>query len=583
MKKQLFMTGMFSIVLAFGLVFVGCDNPANDDGNGNNTPNNPVNPPKNITVYIEKPASWSQLYAYVWDDSGKEFTATTPGTALTTTSNGFYSYQAQSAEYGYVNVRFSDGGSGQTLDILGVDADTYYQSAGSYAGDSSKILLRASNTATIVTPQFKAQEKTDSTITLAWDPIPGIDGYILYDEFVEFDDNDEEIPDSEYWHFQKAFVPSERNLLDDNYGEYLDPESIYTWKLIAIKYNDNANLSGLDSLDPDYITEDDYSAYYTVVYNFGELEVETEESSLSAPTNLRVTNTGATSVELAWNDVPDADYYMVWWYDDDADEWLYIEEAYDNQYIDSDEEFIFPDSSYKYLVVAHNKKTYSNDSNEITAYTTSGYSPSVYSAAYSSDIVRAVVTPSAPYYVGASANPFAANQISTNWIAVSGVTKYEVGLFTSKSGSPKSGTTKTVSGSFSGTVNYTYTSVPASPGVYYVGVRSVNGSQKSNWSFSSSSASPFPKVSIQSSTSKISGNYKTITIKMNASWKTGASYSYRVTLTDPKGYGGYSYNTTVNNTNTITISNVPKGPKYTVTIQPYTGGVYGNMLTKSNL
>jgi hypothetical protein len=103
MKKRLFMTGMFSILLAFGLVFVGCNDSTNDDGNGNDTPNNPpVNLSKNITVYMEKPAGWSQLYAYVWDDSGKEFTAATPGTALTTASSGFYSYQAQSAEYGYV-------------------------------------------------------------------------------------------------------------------------------------------------------------------------------------------------------------------------------------------------------------------------------------------------------------------------------------------------------------------------------------------------------------------------------------------------------------------------------------------------
>lgn len=378
--------GILSLGLVFGLILTGCPTET-DDGSGNNsntpstpnTPNDPQDSSKNIAVYLEKPTNWSKVYAYVWDDSGKEYSESSPGTLLTTQSGGFYSYEAQSPEYGYVNVRFNDGASQSTLDIFGVDTDTWYKQAGTYSADTSKILLNQNNSAAIAIPKFHASEVTDSTVTLAWESIPGIDGYILYDEFIEFDDNDEEIPDSEYWHFQKAFVPSERGLLDDNYGEYLDPESIYTWKLIAVKYKENADLSGLDSLDPDFISEKDYSPYYTVVYDFGELEVETKESSLPAPANLRVTNTGPTSVELEWNAVPDADYYMVWWYDEDTDEWLYIEEAYANKYIDADEEFIFPDSSYKYLVVAHNERTYSKDSNEITASTPSAYSASVYS------------------------------------------------------------------------------------------------------------------------------------------------------------------------------------------------------------
>jgi hypothetical protein len=92
-------------------------------------------------------------------------------------------------------------------------------------------------------------------------------------------------------------------------------------------------------------------------------------------------------------------------------------------------------------------------------------------------------------------------------------------------------------------------------------------------------------VSFQSaSKSTTTGGYKTITIKMNASWKAGASYGYSVTLTDPNGktFSGWA-GRMVDNTNTITIPNVPSGPKYTVTIRPYTGGVYGSSLIKSGL
>lgn len=580
MTRKTFLSGLFSLTLAIVLSLAGC-NTGTDPQPENSNPTEDIS--KNITVFMQKPSGWSQVYAYIWDDDGTVYTAGTPGNLLTTAdNNGYYSIQAKAAEFGYVNVKFSDGNTKSSIDILGVNQDTYYKGMDSYLPGSSELLLQSSNTSYIPTPTFKKSEVTDSTVTLEWDPVPGADGYVLYDEWVEFDDDEEEIPNSEYWHFQKAFVPSERSIFDDNYGEYLDPESIYTWKLVAIKYKDGMNLSMLDSQkhpgDPDYISEADYSPYYNVVYDFGELEVETAQSSLPAPSGLHVTTTTASSVELAWDPVANADYYMVWWYDEDADEWLYIEEAYEPHYLDDDEEFIFPSSTYKYLVVAHNEKTYSKDSNKVMAYTPSGPSYSVHIEGSVANARAVVQTPLNPSYVSASANPYAASQISVNWASVSGAGKYDVGLFTSQSGNPK--TSKTVSG----TTSFTFTSVPTSPGVFYVGVRAVNGSKKSGWQFTSYSVSPFPKVSIQSATSKTSGGYKTITIKMNASWKAGASYGYRVTVTDPYGYGvGTWVSKSVANTNTITISNVPKGPKYTVKIEPYTSGVYGNPLVKYNM
>ncbi|MDR2535664.1 MAG: starch-binding protein [Treponema sp.] len=584
MKNKPLFTGICGMMLTYGLLLAGCGNPAAEDTAENNPP---VNSPHNaVTVYMQKPAGWSQVYAYVWDDAGAEYSESGAGTLLTDQSGGYYSFRADSPEYGYINVRFNDGGSQSTLDILGVGTDTYYQSAGTYGGSPSKTILRAGETAAVTAPDFKASAVTDSTVTLTWDPIPGIDGYILYDEWVEFDENEEEIPNSEYWHFQKAFIPSEKSILDDNYGEYLDPEAVYTWRLVAVKYKDNADLNSLGrDKDSDYLKEDDYAPYYHVVYDFGKLEVETRESSLSAPTNLRVAAVEAASVELAWNEVPNADYYMVWWWNDGSDGrdegWYYIEEAYANKYLDNNEEFIFPDSTYKYMVVAHNKQTYSKDSQEVSVHTLLDQAGSIQGI---NPITRAAA-PDSPSIVQAGANPFAANQINVSWYSVSGATKYEIGLFTSSGAStPVSGTKKTVSGAFSGMVYYTYTSVPTSKGAYYVGVKAINGNKSSVWRYTSAAVSAFPKISIQSATSKISGGYKTITVKMNASWKTGASYSYEVTVTDPQGYGaGYTYTKTFSNTNTIAIPNIPKGPKYTVSIRPSTSGVYGNTLTKSNL
>jgi hypothetical protein len=407
----------------------------------------------------------------------------------------------------------------------------------------------------------------------------------LYDEWVDFDDNEEEIPNSEYWHFQKAFVPSERSIYDDNYGEYLDPEHVYTWKLVAVKYKDGDSMNSLDSKDPDYISEDDYSPLYDVVYEFEELKVETDESSLAAPTNLRVDSTDANSVGLSWEPVAGADYYMVWWWSELEREWLYIEEAYEPHYFDDDEEFIFPDSTYKYLVVAHNEKTYSKDSNEVTATTLSGQLYSVLPSV-SADIYKAVVIPSSPSTVAAAPRSWAANTIEVAWIAASNATKYEVALFTSAYGeTPKNGTTKTVSGSFYGKVTYVYKSVPSSPGVYYAGVRSISGSKKSAWTICPYSVSPFPKVSVQSATSKTSGGTKTITVKMNASWKAGASYGYKVTVAyQDTGYIVGGWNERRFGTNTISITGLDKKYKYKVYITPFASGSFdGATLIKEKL
>jgi hypothetical protein len=47
---------------------------------------------------------------------------------------------------------------------------------------------------------------------------------------------------------------------------------------------------------------------------------------------------------------------MVWWWNDGSDgrdeDWYYIEAAFDTSYVDADEEFIFPSSTYKYKVEA---------------------------------------------------------------------------------------------------------------------------------------------------------------------------------------------------------------------------------------
>ena len=561
MKNKLSFLGIpgelvVATLLVFGLWLAGCSNPA-----GDNSTDTPPKLATAVTVYMQKPSDWQELHAYVWDDSGKEYNGSGSGNLLTDLSNGFYSFHVESAEYGYINVRFNNGSSKSALDVLGVNTDTYFQGAGPFPGDTSRILLRQSSTSTISAPVFKASEITDSTVTLTWDPVPGIDVYILYDEFVIYDDDDNIIPNSEYWHFMGALSSTDRSFYDDNYGEYLEPEFPYKWKLVAVKYKENADMSALASIAPEDLSEDMYAPFYTVVHNFGELKVTTKESSLPAPTGLRVVNTTSTSVELAWNAVSDADYYMVWWEDPEDEEWYYIEEAYDTRYMDDNEEFIKPGSSYRYCVVAHNTRTYSKDSNIVTATTKPATTASISAFGDLKDISRAAAAPNNPAWVRAATNHKASNQIVIEWGLAPGVTKYEVALFASaSSATPISGTKKTVSSTYSSVM-----SVPTTYGAVYVGVKSLNNP---NWVKYSNSVSAFPTISMKSAKAAPSGSTKTLTINMTATWKSGVSYKYWVDVQGSDGYrnGFWAY------TNTITHT-VSKTPKYTVTVTPYVGGV----------
>jgi hypothetical protein len=366
--KFLFLGGL--LVIAFMLLATGCDTGNNPvDKSGQEGDDEPITQSRSITVNMQKPAGWPQLYVYAWDDSGTEYTGAAPGTELTDSSGGFYAYNVPSAEYGYINVRFSDGGSHSTLDIQGIESNTYFTSAGAYTGDSSKILIAASSDGSFPASTFTGIPAT-TTINLSWSFIPDADAYVLYDEVTSWGDEDTDDPSDDwertYWHLQKALPREQTSLLDDNYGEYLDADTPYSWKLVAIKWNENADFTGISGnlgevLERDEISELDeqkFSLNYTVIHDFGDITVTTLEGTLPAPGALQILaeELSPASVALQWDPVTGADYYMVWWWNDGSDGrdegWYYIEAAFDTSYVDADENFIFPNSTYKYLVEA---------------------------------------------------------------------------------------------------------------------------------------------------------------------------------------------------------------------------------------
>jgi len=496
-----------------------------------------------ITVYMEKPLGWSNVYVYIWDDSGKEYVGEWPGIPLTL-QGGFYYYNVSDAENGYINIVFNDGNNNQqTFDIFGVNQNMYFKSVGVFSGDNKYILLQANTSPNFPPRIFKATDQQENTITLGWDLIPDADGYVLYDLFEYYDNDDNYI--GNFWHLQKILTTSETSLYDDNYGQYIDPNTTYSWKLLAIKWKGNVDLSEIDNLDD--MKEDDFSDNYTVVHDFGSLNVSTLPSSKPGPTGLKVKNVESKSVELSWDPVALANHYMVWWWNDDDDEWQYIEEAYDTNYIDADEEFIFPNSSYRYYVDARfENNIISKSSNVVTAYTTA-YSGNINGdlggIAPSFAISKVPLsTPSAPKV---TTNP-AAYTIEVSWDPAN-TKNYKIGIFTSSS-SPSP--LKTQSVSVSNAFKPVKVTVPTTQHAYVVKLMAVADSvtkSDSGWS-QGTTAVVFPKINY--STSKTTTkNYKIVNVTSSVTWKLGAgmSYEYYWTALDRNTSvilgNGYSSNT----------------------------------------
>jgi predicted small secreted protein len=575
-KSKIFFLGVMALVLSFGLVLAGCDNATNGGGNDNNN-NGGKNPPTGsdrtpvpITVYVEKPASWTQLYAYVWDDSGdgngKEYNGASPGTELTNINGaGFYSFQA-AADYGYLNFRFSDGGGNSSVDIQGVDNTTYFKSADKTTADS-KVIFQESTTSAFVNPRFYSSAKTSNTVTLNWDPVPGIDAYVLY--YVV-----ENLYGDEIWYFVEEFSSAETRFEDTNHGLYFFPETEYKWKLHAVTYKGNLNeREALFNADEEsetyqYVGENVYAAFCDIVHDYGELTVTTAESPLPAPKNLQILSATGRSVELKWDSVPGAEYYVIYYAEDDEAAYWPWEYTANTVCVTEASETYEGDDWFEegnwFMVAARQGNLQSADSDdvEIENISESLESNTRISLQYAASSARAL---SAPSDVRASANPTRTQTIDIEWSAVSGAKKYDVGLYkTSSATSPAR--SKTVDASMT---RLSWESVPK--GVYYIGVKPYGGGTNA-LKKTSFSLNAFPSdmgfKSKPTFTKSGGSSYVKMNIKLKGSWN-GGLHDYVVKVVDDIGKTYYSGEKTGE---TFEITNLPKGLRYTITVNPRTRG-----------
>jgi hypothetical protein len=195
-------------------------------------------------------------------------------------------------------------------------------------------------------------------------------------------------------------------------------------------------------------------------------------SVLDPPLNVQALALSVTSVEITWDPVADATGYTVYWSEDNID-FYWIDTVTGIFFIDNDEEFIYPDSTYYYAVT-------SIGSNE---------SESEFSAIAQVHTPAVTTVPAAPLNVTAAA--LSSSIIQVEWTQVSNAQTYDIYR------SPVSSGTYTAKiGSTTGTV---YTNTGLSPSTtYYYKVVAVNDIGPSSQSSYTTATTHSPPVSVPS-------------------------------------------------------------------------------------
>lgn len=151
---------------------------------------------------------------------------------------------------------------------------TYKQVNGNYIYSTPEFVYAVTNEREENKLNLRVNQKSGTTITLGWDQINDVDGYVIYKKT-----NDE--------YNKIGSVTKNVNFFKDL---NLDPETKYSYKVMTYKY-----LNG------------------TYVYDNDEyIEAETSVLNLSKVKNVRVYNKTLSSIWIGWNSVEDADGYYIY-------------------------------------------------------------------------------------------------------------------------------------------------------------------------------------------------------------------------------------------------------------------------------
>jgi hypothetical protein len=246
---------------------------------------------------------------------------------------------------------------------------------------------------------------------------------------------------------------------------------------------------------------------------------------LDPPLNVPAAALGVTSVRITWDSVAGAVGYTVYWSEDNID-FYWIDTVTGLFFIDNDEEFIYPDSTYYYAVTSIG----SDESESEFSVIAQVHTPAV------------TTVPAAPTDVKATA--LSSSIIQVEWTQVSNAQSYDIYR------SPvNSGTYTAKIGSTTGTV---YTDAGLSPSTtYYYKVVAVNDIGPSSQSSYDAATTHSPPVSVPTAPAISNITFTSNDAGLRISWNAvpGAS-TYNVYRGSAK-YGIYATKVASNIESTI--------------------------------
>jgi fibronectin type 3 domain-containing protein len=245
---------------------------------------------------------------------------------------------------------------------------------------------------------------------------------------------------------------------------------------------------------------------------------------LDPPLHVHAVALSVTSVKITWDPVAGATGYTVYWSEDNID-FYWIDTVTGLFFIDDDEEFIYPDSTYYYAVTS----TGSNESESELSEIVPVHTPTI------------TTVPAAPLDITATA--LSSSIIKVEWPLVSNAQSYDIYRSTSSSG------TYNKIGSTTGTV-YTNTGLPSSTPYYYK-VIAINDIGPSSLSSYAAAMTHSPPVSVPSAPTILDITLTSNDAGLRISWDAvpGAS-TYNVYRGNAK-YGSYTTKIASNTPNTV--------------------------------